>query len=392
MGNLVERLYQYEDIEHEEALWRRPPFLLFNPCCQFLSFKPLVRTLEGKANFFDTDVKWNFFPDKTHEEAIEAQMYAMNRGIQALNKLCQTHLPNEADYLTLQEIKPPFNPIEYFREAREAWIQARSGAHKNRTESLHGLPIKQIDPKLLLRAYDSIRAWGLGHFVLVIDESPEVYYSVTQIKAINEWFSLLLGFRDPRPTEKGIVWQTNAGARTYGTQDSPFRHRAKIHDEQGKLRYDSLLMKMFLKGGFLEEVHDNYAIELLVDNDEDERVLLDFFRRTKSTGMLEAYKKFNDKGPPAFYRTKFIHRVAVRMPDLDKKDEGKADETGRCSTLMMPIKKYVRLPVEVQIRNMNHPYEHDLYKKLQYMRVFPLGYPKEIYAPLLETKARGISQ
>jgi len=385
MTGLVERLYRYEDVELEERLWARPPFLLFNPSCQFVRFKPVVRTLRGEADFFFNDTRLNFFPDKSREEAMVARVYAMNKGIKALNDLCQTYLPDIAGDLIIPLIETPFDPIKFFKEAREAYIQAREGTHRGKTTTERGRPIKQENTSFLIKAYNAIRAWGLGHFVLLIDESPEAYHSVSHIPEITRWLDGVMGFRDPIETEEGTAWQTNMGARVYGTKTQPFRFRAKIQNESGDPRYCSLLMKMFLKEGFVEEVHDGFAVEFLVGSEEDENKILDYFRSNlKSTGMLEKYKRFREQGPPAFYRTKFIMRVPVRLPDQNLKPaEGEQKEEG--ITLKAPLTRYVRPAVEIQIRNMNHPYEHGLYKQEQYAKVFPIWYPRFLYEPLLRS-------
>jgi hypothetical protein len=382
MTSLVERLYQYEDVDFERKLWERPPFALFAPNCHFLRFKPVVRALRGENRFFETEVKYNFFPDKTPEQAIEAKMHAMNRGIKALNDLCQLYVPEVSDYLRIDDVASPFDPIQFFGESREDWIKARNGLHPEKLLQLGDKDLK--NKELIRKAYEAVRAWGLGHFILLIDESPEAYHSVSHIPALNQWLFETMGFRDPQHTANGVAWATRAGVRVYGTKEMPFRHRAKIHDDNGKIRYGSLLMKMFLKGGFLEEVHDSYAVEFLVNSEEDEGEILDFFRNNiKSTGRLEKFKRFREDGPPAFYRTKFLLRVPVRLYDPYQESDSLDLQPG--VTLRAPLTRYVRPTVEVQIRNMNHPYQHDLYKLQQYMRVFPMWYPREIYGTFLES-------
>lgn len=55
-------------------------------------------------------------------------------------------------------------------------------------------------------------------------------------------------------------------------------------------------------------------------------------------------------------------------------------------TIRMPLTRYIRVPIEVQIRPLTRNDEgaHEIYKRDQYMRVFPLWYPERIYRPILD--------
>jgi hypothetical protein len=227
------------------------------------------------------------------------------------------------------------------------------------------------DPELMLDAYASVRNWGLGHFVLVIDESPEVIDSVRYQQAVDNWITNYVGFRNPEQLdESSVLWNTFSGVKVYGTKTEPFRHRAKIFDENGRIRYSSLLMKMFLKSGFLDKIHDNYGISLVVENDSDVDKLVDYFRhRIKGTTTLEKFDQVRDDNPP-FSCDKFLLRIPIKLPESCYQGAGGVDL------------RYVRVPVEMQIIRKCF-IDHPAYKKFKYKKAFPLWYPRQTYEPFL---------
>ncbi len=362
--SLVDRLYQHET-EKLKEVWKTMPFKLFSPDVPFLHFKALRKAVEGRnQDFFADNIRNNFFPDKSKEEAIEAKRHAINRGISALNVLCQQSLDCHK-YFKIQGISHSFDPLEMAALARESWIRSRNGRHG------------QNDPQLMFQAYNFARAWGLGHLVLIIDESPEIFHSVHYYHLLNQWVWEVMQFKNPtQVSDEFATWDTKAGVTIYGIKQEPFKYRAKI-GERDTTKYGSLLMKMFLKKCFPDQIYDTYGIEFLVGTDEDVERLLSYFQyNVKGTGALERYEHVVKDKPPEFSCHKFILRVPVRI------DEEQREKSRRDITIKRPLEKYIRLPVEVQIR-VRREIDHELYKQLEFLQVFPLWYPREIYEPLM---------
>lgn len=374
MTTLTDMLYAQEDTELSK-IWDYMPFRLFNPNISFLGFGHVVRAILKKdETFFGSNIKNNFFPDKTIEEAVQAYGFAINRGTQSLNDMCQDNLPEAYPQLTIPMSRVPhtYDPLQQMTQAREKWVKARNGKHG------------ALDPQPMFEAYNTVRAWGLGHFILMLDESPEVFHSVHFQKDVDKWFRQRLRFNNrDQISEHEYSWQTSAGVKVIGS-NAPFRQRAKIYDDEGDIRYGSLLMKMFLKKGFMDKIHDSYGVELVVETEKDVETLIDYFRHTvKGTTALEKFQKLNYPGPPAFNCKKFIMRVPVRVDE--RLLPVQMPKNPKTETIKRPLEKYVRVPVEVQIRARQDT-DHDAYKKIQYMKVFPLWYPKQIYEPILEGK------
>ena len=369
--SLADRLYLHES-EKSKEVWKKLPFKLFHPEVPFFRFSFVRGAIENEdEEFFAGNVRYNFFPDKNKTEVLEAKRRAINRGIDALNGLCVTNLQEYAQYFQIQPVNNQFEPLKMATEARQNWIKARNGKHK-----------KTRDYQELFKAYNFARNWGLGHMVLILDEAPEIFHSVHYTSSINEQIWNILNFENPsQVSDETFAWDTRAKVRVYGTKSNPFKHRAKIHDEEGRIKYNSLLMKLFLKElslrkGFLDTIHDTYGIELLVSSEEEADKLLHFFMYIKGTTTLEKYERIEKEEPPAYSCHKFLFRTPIRIQEKEVEDK-------RPKTIVRPLGRYIRLPVEVQIR-VNGETDHALYKRQQYMRVFPLWYPREIYEPLLK--------
>jgi hypothetical protein len=395
---LVETLYVQED-DSLKRIWDIMPFNLFAPTVPLFGFRAVREAIDSRnADFFINNIANDFFPDKAFYHVPEAGRQAMDRGIIALNTLCQTHLPEVFPVLAIPQIEYPFDPLKFMTEAKEKLMKAKSGRHKQArldggvreywikteqgpqkviTDRPAAMP---IDSRLMLQAYSAARAWGLGRLVLIIDESPEVFHSASYGQLIDDWFNNQFRFENPQQVSPGVFsWDNRSGVRVYGTGEHPFKQRAKIFDEQGNIKYTSILMKMFLKQGFLDRIHDTYGVELIVENEEAVKKLISHIRReVRGTTTLEKYERVEHPEPPAFFCDKFLLRVPVRVvgPTPPRKDH---------ETIKEPLKKYIRLPVEVQIRALDKidPAAHALYKQQQYMRVFPLWYPRQIYEPIL---------
>ncbi|MDD5700327.1 MAG: hypothetical protein PHH00_04050, partial [Candidatus Nanoarchaeia archaeon] len=190
---LVEELYGKEDVSLRQ-IWQIPPFILFSPEAHFLGFKNVLQAISQRDNrFFVNNVRNNFFPDKSDGEVLEATRFAINRGILTLNELCVLNI-TENQVLLQDPIKSPYNPAELMAEAREKWIRAREGKGTSENHAPR-------DSKLMLEAYQAVRAWGLGHLILLIDEAPELTAYTFHQDQIDKWFQDRLEFKGPSPAE-----------------------------------------------------------------------------------------------------------------------------------------------------------------------------------------------
>ncbi|MBS3079190.1 hypothetical protein J4218_03660 [Candidatus Pacearchaeota archaeon] len=358
--NLFDEVYGKEDVSLR-IIWDKFPFRLFHPGVPLLGFKAVnfaIRTQDEA--FFVDNIRNSYFPDLSDVDVLEAKRRAINRGIGSLNELCRRNFPDYFSQFEISTVEAPFNPLEMMTLAREKWIRARNGKH-NSTRN----------PQLMLEAYVTVRNWGLGHFVLKIDESPEIIDSIRYQRVVDNWIRDYMGFRNPRQLNgEEVLWETKTGVRVCGSDKEPFCHRAKIFDENGRIRYSSILMKMFLKSGFLDKIHDSYGIGLVVDSEDDVKKLVDHFRaRIKGTTTLEKFDQVRDTDPP-FCCDKFLLRIPVRLSEPCYPGAGECDL------------RYVRVPVEIQIIK-KQQIKHSEYKMHKYQRVFPLWYPEEIYGPIL---------
>ena len=81
---------------------------------------------------------------------------------------------------------------------------------------------------------------------------------------------------------------------------------------------------------------------------------------------------------------KFILRIPIRVVT---ENHSAISRLKPQSTAINPLERVIRVPVEFQIRAIQEEYDHKenhgAYKKQQYMKVFPLWYPRDIYGPLL---------
>jgi hypothetical protein len=392
---LIENLYGSEDLTRRE-IWEKHPFTLFDPALRFLSYGEVKKAVAAdNPSFFIDNVRNNFFPDKNDAEVRQATINAINRGVHTLNKMCKEHLPEYYNLLAIPTVADDYDALVSMRRAKSALIHASNGLHGK----WHIPPARQVfydaNPKRLERdkalhkekerslfqAYNSVRAWGLGHFVLIIDEAPETDHSVYYRGLVTKWFDERFNFSNPQPTSYGAFkWDNNSGIPVYGTRISPIRDRAKIRDENGKIKYSSLLMKMFLskEGLFPDGIYDAAGVEIVVRSEEDVSQMVDYFRtKIRCSGSLEKFEKVECSNPP-YSATKFVIRAPVRLPDRPSD----YTSTEQCSTITFPQGKYVRVPVEVQIRKVQDV-NHTEYKRQQYMKAFPLWYPRQIYEPIL---------
>ncbi len=364
---LAEKLYQNENKELQE-IWKNHPFVYFNPKLIYLGFQIIREAVENQDyEFFTNRIRNNFLPELGNREVDEAFIQAANRGINSLNYLCNENLGETAAPFLMEELTNP-NLFDLTRTARENWIKSRNGRHS-------------IDISRFFPAYNSVRAYGLGNLVLMIDTSPEVLNSVRHNNLALNWFTHHFRFRSPEKTDiEGLPfsWKTDAEVRVYGSESKAIKSRLKILTEDGSLKYGSILMKMTLKGSYTDEIMDFSGVEFIVKDQDDRDKLVNYFRKMRGSATLEKFKSPGKRGAQNrskhsnsdFDCTKFIIRPPVSVSSIE------------------PFKQpYERIPVEVQIltldahrqRTENPDVAHEAYKRRQFMEAFPLWYPREVY-------------
>lgn len=372
---LFGRLYP-EDGSYIEEAWKT--FEMLHPrngCYKFASVKKAVST--GDNSFILRPIRMGFFPDvEDDEELQELFRQSMNNGINAVNNLVYEHLSDVPFDFRLEEIVRPFDLLEFLSDGRKAWIDARNGRHST-------------DPNLMFSAYTTTRAYEMGYRVLMIDTEPKVIESIRNFPLILKWFDSLLAFNGEKNENiDGFSksWETRANVRVYGNERS-MRARVKTLNSNGEVKYSSLLMKMYLKQAFFDDINDYTGVELVVEDDNARRRIISLFKSdAKPTIKLEDFsdrtKRKTDPNPHSaidFGNVSFKVRAAVPI--------GYPGMEGR----------YERLPVEVQVLTLEedrvrreHPnVSHDYYKRKQFMKVFPVLFPREIYEPLIRERYRG---
>lgn len=393
-------LLQHEPSQAEqkqlETIWERQPF--FHPSCRYLGFKPTSRAIrERDTGFFARQIRNSFFPDQSDESVRENVRLAMNRGISAVNSLCAEHLGPDAEHFLLSEAPLFLNLFNFLSQAREDWINARSGRHAGKmVKRVTDAPTRRpdaIDYELLSKAYESVRAFGLGYRVLMIDESPEVLTSIRQYRLLSDWLARCFQFKEPQPVSHpdfSHSFKTSAGVRVYGTIGQPIRSRVKVLNRRGEIRYGSLLMKMITKMRHLSEIKDYEGVEFVVADAQARDQLLHWIRtEVRTMERLEGFRSgradsrtSSPQTSDNFNVTKFILRPPVPVPAISNHPLGR--------------ELYERVPVEVQILTLQahearrtHPdAKHEQYKRRQFLETFPVLFPRDIYLPLL--RSRGV--
>jgi len=374
----IEELYP-EDDEYIRYIWYKHPF--FDPSLFHIRKKDVVKAIEDGqiSNYFINQVRNSFIPEKENSVVQEEFVNAMNKGIKAINELIFTHFDTEtANLFKLEEVKLPFNFSRFMIEARNDWIASRSGKRPS-----------TIDYEKLLKAYEKMRAFGLGYRILLIDESPEVLNALRNHELILNWFSSQFKFNNKKKVEciEGLthVFDTKAEIKVYGTEKNPIASRLKILNENGNLSYGSILLKMFLKGQFPDTINDHVGVEFIVENQEERDKLVRYFRKEiRAMERLENFKEIksgeeyeNKHSAIDFESVKFIIRPPI--PTQIAKDS------------VFENLKYERIPVEIQIltlkaheqRMKNPEVDHKAYKERQFKKFFPALFPKEIYVHII---------
>ncbi len=378
--SLTDRVYSHE-LDKDFWIkypWIRPPFGFFNPNMYYLGYSALKKAItEENKSFFIDQIRNNFLPEESDEGVQERLRQTMNRGISDLNLICKKYLERDADPFIIPEVKEPFDCFNYIEAARQDWVNARLGRHNNPASK------RPIDINLIFEAYQKVRSFGIGYWGLMIETSPQITNSLRHYSLILKWFQNNFGFRNPKETgipDLSVSWESNAGVRVYGTYEHPIRSRLKILDHE-KLKYSSILMKMFLDESYMGDVHDYVGLEFIVENDDEREKLIRHFHDIKVTGLLEGFKgkrsklKMSKQSSQSFDCNKFILRPPVAIPEI----------------IPYNTASYEKVPTEIQIltlrsheeRKINPDVQHQEYKKRQFKEVFPIWYPKEIYAPII---------
>lgn len=325
---LVDELYPKENSRAEE-IWRRTQFRFLHPQMYSLDTKAIRTAIEKRDfEFFTRAVRADFFPQGEDREVELYFQNAMNRGINSVNLLCSTNLGDSSDYF-ISPLVEKTTLFDFIRVAREKKSRGKDLVHKSSSRSAPNKEENYAEGvALLLEAYQLSRAWGLGCLVSIIDEAPEVLNSVRHIELLREWFSGKFRFR--RKKETGIPdlpysWKTDAEVRVYGTEEYPIRSRVKVLDEEGKIKYSSMLMKILRSEEFLSGVRDNVGVEFIVENENARKTLLRYFQSTlHGMGVLERFKLPGKTGSasrdpashPEFGGLKFLIRPPISITPL----------------------------------------------------------------------------
>ena len=358
--NLADKLYTSE-IDTEVA-WARFPY--FDPKMTIIN-SGVNPPLSSSFNKFLV----RFFPGEMYRENVGLEFVsAMNRGIITLNELLAEHLnfPNGLQAETV----PSETQVEEFLQQLEERFRQRGDKHSDRQ-----------------RIYESLRAIGLGIQVLEIDAAKSVYHTV-KYSDINtaRRFEDLLDVHDPKISDCEAfeaMWPCSEGIVLYGTNKDPFRIRVKYLTKDDEVRYGSIIAKMIDDNINPDQINDHLGVEFIVREEEQRRRLKELFIRANGNMPLTNLKEYkrgdqrtNTESSPDFSCTKFIWQCVVPA-----------------SLTIGPSRTpRVSVPTEVQILTLED-YEqrekspmafHSRYKQRQFVKVFPVLYPEQIYRPILE--------
>src|SRR3989338_1445899 len=336
------------------AIWNKfhflhPDFLPFNHPDYLLN-----------SYLFPNQVKNTFFSPSTPIAEVEQEFYhAMNRGIHALNTLVEQHLPDLSDMLCIKEVDSPPDLSTFIAQTKQLVTQ---------TDHTHDAYQKMI-------AYKKMQALELAYQVLMIDMDSDVQASLFHYPVLWSGFSALLGITNKEKTAREdfpYAWPTSANVSLYGTEEKPFRSRVKYLDEQGHVKYSSILVKLLRKKMFVNSLHDNAGVELIVSTEEQRQNLVRYFRESKVIPKLADFEErqpgtpsTNTTSSPDYAYTKFSFRLPVPLAYIPNH----------------PLEHNIhqRVPTEVQTltiedhnrREQSATARHQEYKHRQFMDVFP---------------------
>ncbi|MBI2148242.1 hypothetical protein HYU23_01035 [Candidatus Woesearchaeota archaeon] len=372
---VLETLYFKENHELTRRVW--DTFIFLNPKLPFLKTGIIKKAIEEKDRTYPTKAfKFKLYPDETDDNFTRKFTLSMNHGIRAINSLITLYL-NETlggDF-RLQEVQQR-DLFDFLRAALE---------NKNRATNKGG---KIVNPELIAEAYSSMRAIDLGYRVCTVDQCSEVLNSLRYIDEIVKKLEGILGFKEGGVESylEGIVseWNTDSGVVVYSKEKTPMPKRLKYLALDNSPKYSSILMKMYRKGLYPNQMRDYVGVEVIVRDNEERDRLIEYIRRnTSPTHVLEDYTDLSKgQGSSAsgagYGMKKFVLRVPVKM------------------AYKIPIKiprtlAYESVPVEFQVLTLEDHKQriyiseasHFEYKRRQFMELFPVLFPKQIYASLL---------
>lgn len=382
---LASELYENQDVEKLQVVWDRFPF--FSPRLGQLRSKFVSRAIrEGDSEVFLKQAREGHFPEVPIDEVRHRFVEAANHGISALNELTSKYV-EDSDLFMISPFEQDTNFLDVVTWAKEKFVEARLGKHApiaGKADTSSRRCFTAEDYAVISEAYKSVVGIGLGNKILMIESDPLVQIARRRHPLVLERLTNTLEIErvyESDHSDFSHIWTTGEGIELYGQDYEGMRSRVKALDDDGNLRYGSILMKMFSKGGFVETVKDHTGIEFVVRNAEDVKRLVGQFKGIRGTGKLEAFKSSSsDRGESSsseYKLTKFIYRPPVAT---DYFADG--------------VRQYERVPVEVQIldlesheKRINDPkMSHEGYKERQFSKVFPMWYPKDIYEPLLSKK------
>lgn len=325
-------------------------------------------------------VRNKFFPLSADIRVVEREfLRALNRGSTTLNSLLETHLSGaDSSPFKVGFFPEQINVEELIKEARK------------RYRALEDL--KSADPTNKRSLYEVIRGLEIAHHVFRIDTEKEVQLSLRYYKTLIAWFNEFLDIKSIVSSGLGpcpCSFLTGSSVEVYGYENSPFRSRIKYLTSEGEIKYESLLMKLYLdlleSNHITKNIKDYTGVEFIVLTDADVEQLVERFRDTSPTGLLEGFKQRkrissiqdNIHTSSVFGLTKFILRIPILVDPID----GHPLRDLICQTL--PVEVQILTLDDYNIRETHPDARHERYKQRQFMAIFPAIFPKEIYRPFL---------
>ncbi|GEM_PF-5442631 len=361
---LVTDLYKVQDSEYLRKVWNK--FSLLSPDMRYLNSSATKSAIEESRRRYPISALRNsLFPDQSVDQANESFREAINRGAAAFSGFMQQYTDSSLqEHFYFPSIQYPLDLHDFILEA---YRLMKKGAEKQ-------------DKKYLLDAYKLIRAIDIGYRVVMIDDSFPVLYSEETFRQVTERLIDLLGIRNPENLDSerlSMKWDTYPGVFIYSSNENPFRSRIKS--------LGSMLLKMYNQLQFPDTITDCIGVEVIVENDEDRGKLLDYLRdETRFTQVFEKLKSNRDKKLDESSSSSFdVVKFVWRMPLLVKSNESNGYS-----------RNYPRVPIEfqiytrrgIEIRESSSDANHEEYKKRQFMKVFPVLFPQQIYLPYLEAR------
>lgn len=370
--SLIEKLYGQEDVARTKATWDKFPLL--QPGLPFLKTSTIRSAIaDGDRTYPLSAFKFRLFPcDETDAEFSRRFTLSMNYGIKAINELISLYVnPIAESDLRLQEV-PESELFDLVKVAFEKKQQVK-GRHS--------------DPRFTSEAYDTMRAIDLGYRVGLVDSSPEVLNSLRYLDQVIKGLEHLFRFSNKR--ESGLKelpnkWDTNARAVVYSSQDAPMPRRLKYLTLNNSPKYSSILMKLYRGAKFPNELRDYTGVELIVEDDQARSELISYLRKqTSPSGHFEDFTDLskgntNTASSAGYGMVKFVLRIPAKMEH-------------KLNIKVTRTLAYESVPVEIQVLTLEDHRKrsgitdasHFEYKKRQFMEVFPILFPRTIYAPLL---------